>query len=176
MSEGWSGAGRLEPGQKIGVVLNATRRLARYAHTWLVDPTVEWVVATVLYVEPRDEGAVSVALDVGGESYRWETLSTASVKLISPHYPVCSECGEAWPCRDRRINAETVQFAHELADVCNHCGKRINGAWSTSFFDGTARRRYHIAKKYSAGGVRCADAAEAALAARRVSVVEGNTP
>lgn len=88
------------------------------------------------------------------------------------HHPVCGRCGEVWPCREDRITDAGERLRSELDDLCAHCGRPINGAWSTSFHDGVMRRRYHTAKKYAARGLRCRDAAaEAQAAAQADSVI-----
>lgn len=98
---------------------------------------------------------------VDGNQFSYSFTETEMVELVQRHHPYCGECGELWPCRHQRQYAEEALLLHKLEDVCAHCGQMIGGSWNASINDGAVRRRYHIAKKYRAGGMRCADALEA---------------
>lgn len=94
---------------------------------------------------------------VDGNLYTYSFHDHEIVDTIAVHHPSCSECGELWPCRRTRQEGEEAMLLHALEDVCDHCGKRIGGAWSYSLTVDGMRRKYHMAKKYRANGVRCVD-------------------
>jgi hypothetical protein len=130
------------------------------------------VLVTVVSCEPTDEIAEREYLQQyrlkimhEGRPYEIEARGSTYVEVVPPHHPVCGDCGEVWPCREERMDRAARRFAHELDNVCAHCGRPLGGAWFTSFHDGVTVRRYHTAKKYRANGVRCVDALEAARAA-----------
>src|SRR5207249_4134170 len=37
--------------------------------------------------------------------------------VLSPHYPVCKDCGELWPCHEVEISQEVDRQAAKLADL-----------------------------------------------------------
>jgi hypothetical protein len=94
------------------------------------------------------------------------------VQVLGTHHEVCGDCGEIWPCRDKRIDYEAQELAHKLADVCDWCGKPIGSAWSVHFFDGQKPARYHQAKKYRANGKLCRVASEEAQEAARQAFMD----
>ena len=165
--------------RRVGDLAIGDRLLAAYRPdgTWylpgfevgrLVDAVDRIEIVTVVRHEPRpvlagEVVAPEVSIAFGGEKMRPAGHLIAAARLvdvIDPHrLKRCGDCGEVAPCRAERADQEAAQLAHELRDMCHHCGERIGGAWSISF----AGKRFHSAKKYRSGGVRCQDAAQAAL-------------
>lgn len=95
----------------------------------------------------------------GRSRYTHEVPGLLSFEVLPKHHPVCIECVEPWPCREHRQGVEAQRFAHELDNMCQHCGRPIGSAFSVTFHDGVTFRRYHQAKKYRANGRRCVDVA-----------------
>ena len=63
--------------------------------------------------------------------------------VLSPHYPVCNECGEPWPCSELEIAAEVGKEAAKLAKLekilpgcCWSCGEPITRRQESIRFDG----------------------------------------
>lgn len=113
-------------------------------------------------IEPNDPTLIAVTC--GGPAHLLTEVAPPGpiVEVVPAHHPVCSCCGELWPCTEQRIDAEAAAYAHRLRNTCHHCGKEIGSAWSTSFTVDGERRIYHLAKKYRFGRTLCVDAARAA--------------
>ena len=63
--------------------------------------------------------------------------------VLSPHYPVCRDCGEPWPCRELEITAEVGREAVKLAKLekilpgcCWSCGEPVTRKQASVGFDG----------------------------------------
>lgn len=63
--------------------------------------------------------------------------------VLSPHYPVCKDCGEPWPCTELDIAAEVDKEAAKLARLekilpgcCWSCGDPITHRQGSVRFDG----------------------------------------
>ena len=178
----------LVPGDQVVVYLDEDAQayhFAAYTHT---APTFWRRVPATVVETMEDEGTATAdemteregtCIVTLGEPNQWRlrlmigdrryTIDAVSgrffFEVLSPHHPVCIECVEPWPCRENRQEAEAERFAHELDDLCDHCGERIGGKWSSTFFDGVTRRRFHLAQKYRGpDGRRCRDALQAARA------------
>ena len=133
------------------------------------DPSVECAVATISRSPQRSTNETyTLGILIHGDSFTSEIKDETSVLLVSPHHPVCDDCKQPWPCRDRRLTIQARQLTRDLDDVCAHCGEQINGAWYEVYFDGMVSRRYHTAQKYKANGTKCVDA----LAELKRGVVE----
>lgn len=66
-----------------------------------------------------------------------------SAFVLSPHYPVCSECGDLYPCRHLEIEAEAGQQMAEverlaaiLPGCCWNCGKPVTARQKSIVFEG----------------------------------------
>lgn len=63
--------------------------------------------------------------------------------VLHPHYPVCRDCGEPWPCRELDIKREVDKQSAEydrltkiLPGCCWHCGKPVTKRMKSHAFDG----------------------------------------
>jgi hypothetical protein len=63
--------------------------------------------------------------------------------VLSPHYPVCKDCGELWPCHEVEITQEVDKQAAELAKLekilpgcCWSCGEPVTRKQGSIGFDG----------------------------------------
>ncbi len=63
--------------------------------------------------------------------------------VLHPHYPVCTECGEPWPCPEigitrevRKQTAEVERLASILPGCCWSCGEPVTGRHSSIVFEG----------------------------------------
>ena len=63
--------------------------------------------------------------------------------VLSPHYPVCSDCGKPWPCPEigitrevRRQSAEMARLEAVLPGCCWKCGKPVTGRQKSIVFEG----------------------------------------
>lgn len=66
-----------------------------------------------------------------------------SAYVLHPHYPVCTECGEPWPCPEigitrevRKQTAEVERLASILPGCCWSCGEPVTGRHSSIVFEG----------------------------------------
>jgi hypothetical protein len=92
--------------------------------------------------------------------------------VLHPHYPVCVQCGEPWPCPELDIKAAIDKQAAELARLeaimpgcCWECGEPITSRHKAAVFDGenlllpgAAPVAFHLRQK-SKGGMWCRSAA-----------------
>lgn len=94
---------------------------------------------------PRDDGRVTLAIrrlhgpPIPGENSRQERGFTPPAGrvwwqvYISRRVPVCSDCGEPWPCRDDLADREAIhslrvmagQIAKAEPGLCYSCGEHI---------------------------------------------------
>lgn len=72
----------------------------------------------------------------------WANLGRMTY-VLHPHYPVCTECGQPWPCREigitreaRRQSAELERLASILPGCCWSCGEPVTRRHSAITFDG----------------------------------------
>jgi hypothetical protein len=63
--------------------------------------------------------------------------------VLPSHYPVCSECGDPWPCRDLEIDAEAGKQMAEVARLesilpgcCWKCGEPVTSRQKSIAFEG----------------------------------------
>lgn len=63
--------------------------------------------------------------------------------VLSPHYPVCKDCGELWPCREVEIVQEIDKQAAKLAELekilpgcCWSCGDPVTHKQGSIRFEG----------------------------------------
>jgi hypothetical protein len=63
--------------------------------------------------------------------------------VLNPHYPVCRDCGEPWPCRELEITQEIGRESARLAwyeellpGCCWGCGAPVTGRQKSIRFDG----------------------------------------
>jgi hypothetical protein len=63
--------------------------------------------------------------------------------VLHPHYPVCKDCGEPWPCREleitrevRKQGAEVDRLAAILPGCCWACGEPVTSRQKSVRFDG----------------------------------------
>ena len=63
--------------------------------------------------------------------------------VLHPHYPVCTECGEPWPCPEigitrevRAQSAEVERLSGILPGCCWSCGEPVTGRHSSIVFEG----------------------------------------
>ena len=63
--------------------------------------------------------------------------------VISPHHPVCRDCGELWPCREVEITQEVQKqaavmqrYEQVLPSCCWSCGEPVTGRQGSVTFDG----------------------------------------
>ena len=63
--------------------------------------------------------------------------------VLSPHYPVCKDCGEPWPCRELDITQEVDKQAAQLAELekilpgcCWSCKEPVTHRQKAIRFDG----------------------------------------
>ena len=63
--------------------------------------------------------------------------------VLSPHYPVCKDCGEPWPCRELDITEEVEREAAKmermekiLPGCCWSCGEPVTHKQTAIRFDG----------------------------------------
>lgn len=94
------------------------------------------------------------------------------VYVLHPHYPVCRECGEPWPCPELDIKREVDRQSAELARLekvmpgcCWCCGEPVTSRHKSVVFEGEnlllpggAAVVFHLRRR-SAGGVSCLSAA-----------------
>lgn len=92
--------------------------------------------------------------------------------VLHPHYPVCSECGEPWPCPELDIKREVDKQAGELARLeqimpgcCWCCGEPVTSRHKSVVFDGEnlllpggGTVVFHLRRR-SPGGKSCLSAA-----------------
>jgi hypothetical protein len=180
----------LEPDDQIVIYYDEERNLYHYA-SWSVYAAPSWrrVVGRIVETEELEgtstesemvekngqvvfmmgrEKAWKVRFFIGESRYTQELPGNFMFEVLPKHHPVCIECVEPWPCREHRQEAAGQRLMWELADTCYHCGRRINGAWSTSFTVDGSQRKYHTAKKYrGSDGRRCGDVGRAAHIAQR---------
>lgn len=149
----------VRPGEMITLARHADGDVAWLTTSRRGSFDVEWVIGTV---SDNEDHTLSVVVD--GQSYRAEYGPHAFVEVVDPHHPVCGECGELWPCRDRRMSVKAARLTQALDNVCAHCGKALGGSNYDSFNDGLTTRRYHTAKSHRKDGTRCVDALAAAQA------------
>lgn len=62
---------------------------------------------------------------------------------LHPHYPVCSDCGEAWPCPEiditrevRKQTAEVERLASVMPGCCWSCGEPVTARQASIVFEG----------------------------------------
>jgi hypothetical protein len=67
----------------------------------------------------------------------------ARAYVLHPHYPVCTECGEPWPCREldithevRRQSAEMERLAAIMPGCCWSCGEPVTSRQKSVAFEG----------------------------------------
>lgn len=91
----------------------------------------------VLLAEPASEG----------ERVHLEVRPYAGLRpkayVLHPHYPVCSSCGEPWPCREldithevRKQAAEMERLAAIMPGCCWSCGDPVTGRQKSIVFEG----------------------------------------
>lgn len=63
--------------------------------------------------------------------------------VLSPHYPVCKDCGEPWPCSELEISAEVDKQSAKLAELekilpgcCWSCAEPVTHRQKAIRFDG----------------------------------------
>jgi hypothetical protein len=63
--------------------------------------------------------------------------------VLHPHYPVCVDCGEPWPCPEigitrevRRQSAEVERLSSILPGCCWSCGKPVTARQKSIVFEG----------------------------------------
>lgn len=63
--------------------------------------------------------------------------------VLSPHYPVCRECGEPWPCREldiarevRKEAAEIERLSRIMPGCCWKCGEPVTARQKSIVFEG----------------------------------------
>jgi hypothetical protein len=63
--------------------------------------------------------------------------------VLHPHYPVCVDCGEPWPCPEigitrevRRQSAEVERLSSIMPGCCWSCGEPVTGRHSSIVFEG----------------------------------------
>lgn len=92
--------------------------------------------------------------------------------VLHPHYPVCRDCGEPWPCRELEITREVRKQAEEvdrlaaiLPGCCWECGEPVTSRQKAVRFDGenlllpgSPPPVFHLRVR-SAGGQYCLSAA-----------------
>jgi hypothetical protein len=120
-------------------------------------PVADWDETDREYYRLRRRNAVSeedwplrpvylIVLPVnGGERHHVKALPYAGGRawVLSPHYPVCRECGEPWPCRELDITQEVRREAEKIAELekilpgcCWSCGEPVTHRQSSIVFDG----------------------------------------
>jgi hypothetical protein len=83
----------------------------------------------------------------GGEREHLEVRPYAGLRarayVLHPHYPVCSDCGEPWPCRElditrevRRQSAEMERLARIMPGCCWSCGELVTSRQKAIAFEG----------------------------------------
>ncbi len=82
----------------------------------------------------------------GGKRHHVRVRPYASYReayVLSPHYPVCRDCGEPWPCRELDITQEVDRQAAKLAKLekilpgcCWSCGEPVTHKQGAIRFDG----------------------------------------
>lgn len=63
--------------------------------------------------------------------------------VLHPHYPVCTECGQPWPCPEigitrevRKQAAEVERLAAIMPGCCWGCGEPVTGRQASAVFKG----------------------------------------
>lgn len=98
--------------------------------------------------------------------------SLRGVFVLHPHYPVCRECGEPWPCPELDIKRELDKGAAEMARLeaimpgcCWACGEPVTSRHKSVVFDGdnlllpgAPPAVFHLRKQVK-GGLSCLSAA-----------------
>lgn len=92
--------------------------------------------------------------------------------VLHPHYPVCSDCGEPWPCPELDVKRELDKHAAEMARLeaimpgcCWACGEPVTARHKAVVFDGEnlllpgARPPAFHLRQRSEGRVACLGAA-----------------
>jgi hypothetical protein len=83
----------------------------------------------------------------GGKRHHTKICPYGSIRqgawVISPHHPVCKDCGELWPCREVEITQQVDREAAKLAKLeqilpgcCWACGEPVTHRQSVIRFDG----------------------------------------
>lgn len=83
----------------------------------------------------------------GGRSRHFKVRPYAGLGItayvLHPHYPVCSVCGEPWPCREigitreaRRQSAELERLSRIMPGCCWACGEPVTARQSSVVFEG----------------------------------------
>jgi hypothetical protein len=83
----------------------------------------------------------------GGKQEHLEVKPYAGLRarayILHPHYPVCSDCGEPWPCREldithevRRQSAEMERLARIMPGCCWSCGEPVTSRQKSVTFEG----------------------------------------
>ena len=69
--------------------------------------------------------------------------SGVNAYVLHPHYPVCTECGEPWPCPEigitrevRKQSAEVERLAGIMPGCCWHCGEPVTARHGLVVFEG----------------------------------------
>jgi hypothetical protein len=89
---------------------------------------------------------LTVQPDRGGRrrDYRIRPYATyRGAYVLHPHYPVCRDCGEPWPCRELEItrevrtqSAEVERLAAVLPGCCRGCAEPVTSRQKSVRFDG----------------------------------------
>jgi hypothetical protein len=107
----------------------------------------------------------------GGEREHWRIQPYAAFRrayVLHPHYPVCKDCGEPWPCTELAITREVREHAAEvdrlaaiLPGCCWECGEPVTSRQKSVRFDGenlllpgAPEPVFHLRHK-SAAGLHC---------------------
>jgi len=103
---------------------------------------------------------VDVELGIDGDLVRLRHLTDAwrAHVIVRSHAPVCSGCGQIWPCAVHDQVLADLRLAHELEQLCYHCDSKLG--WNVLVIpmgDGVTRR-FHANKRKTA----CIRAARAA--------------
>lgn len=83
----------------------------------------------------------------GGDREHLEIKPYAGLRplayVLHPHYPVCTECGEPWPCSELDItrevskqSAEMERLSRIMPGCCWNCGKPVTSRQKSIAFEG----------------------------------------
>jgi hypothetical protein len=83
----------------------------------------------------------------GGKSRHLKVRPSAGLHrgayVLHPHYPVCVDCGEPWPCPEIGINrevkeqsAEVERLSRVMPGCCWNCGKPVTSRQKSIAFEG----------------------------------------